>query len=172
MSLIRPIVANHLCVRVYRSFHEGKHKLDYFVISYFIFYDHHFCFPAKLVGGFTLSDFLYKPWSQVSSLLPGTCLHFISRTGFSIPTARRFSSNVRYSIFMQEKVLTSVHSMRIEPTNLILVGTRGYIWLVRHKISECHPFRFDGWKPDIHRSQSVIQGRDRIIRIWVVHYIY
>ena len=38
---------------------------------------------------------LDKPWSQVSSLLPPvTCLHFLSRIGFSIPTARRFSSNV------------------------------------------------------------------------------
>ena len=37
---------------------------------------HHFYFPAQLVGGFTLSDLLDKPWSQVSSLPPGTCLHF------------------------------------------------------------------------------------------------
>ena len=32
-----------------------------------------------------------KPWSQVSSLLlPGPCLQFLSRIGFSTPTARRF----------------------------------------------------------------------------------
>ena len=44
------------------------------------------------------SDFLDKTWSQVSSLLPpGTCLYFLSRIGFSIPTARRFSSNVAKS---------------------------------------------------------------------------
>ena len=39
-------------------------------------------------------------WSQVSTLLPpSTCLCFSSRihTGFSIPTARRFSSNLMYS---------------------------------------------------------------------------
>ena len=55
-------------------------------------------FPAQLVGSFTLSDRLDKPWSQVSSLLiPGTCLQFLSRIGFSIPTARRFSSNVANS---------------------------------------------------------------------------
>ena len=35
-----------------------------------ICFDHHFYFPAQLVGGFTLSDLLDKPWSQVSSLLP------------------------------------------------------------------------------------------------------
>ena len=73
----------------------------------------HFYFPTQLVGGFTLSNFLDKPWSQVSSLLPpGTCLQFLWRIGFSIPTARRFSSNIansrsrafRISIFMQEKV--------------------------------------------------------------------
>ena len=35
-------------------------------------------FPAQLVRGFTLSDVLDKPWSQVSSLLPpGTRLPFI-----------------------------------------------------------------------------------------------
>ena len=59
---------------------------------------HYFYFPAQLVGGFTLSDLLDKPWSQVSSLLPHrTCLQFLSRIGFSIPTARRFSSNVANS---------------------------------------------------------------------------
>ena len=26
---------------------------------------HHFYFPAQLVGGFTLSDLLNQPWSQV-----------------------------------------------------------------------------------------------------------
>ena len=50
------------------------------------------------MGDFTLSDLLDKPWSQVSSLLPpGTCLQFLSRIGFSIPTALRFSSNVANS---------------------------------------------------------------------------
>ena len=57
-----------------------------------------FYFPALLVGSFTLNKLLDKPWSQVSSLLPpGTCLLFLSRIGFSIPTARRFSSNVANS---------------------------------------------------------------------------
>ena len=74
-------------------------------------------FPAQLVG-FTLSDLLDKPWLQVSSLVPpGTCLQFLSRIGFSIPTARRFSSNVanscsralrKINFFMQEKVPTSM----------------------------------------------------------------
>ena len=57
-------------------------------------------------------------WSQVSSLLPpGTCLQFLSRIGFSIPTARRLSSNVansrfrafRESICAQEKVPTNLY---------------------------------------------------------------
>ena len=38
-------------------------------------YSYHTYFPAQLVGGFTLSDHLDKPWSQVSSLPPGMCLH-------------------------------------------------------------------------------------------------
>ena len=51
-----------------------------------VYFFDHFYFPAQLVGGFTLSDLLDKPWSQVSSLLPhGTRLQFLSRTGFSIP---------------------------------------------------------------------------------------
>ena len=83
-----------------------------------MYIDHHFYFPAQLVGGFALSDLLDKPWSQVSSLLPpGTCLQFLSRIGVSIPTARRFSSNVanlrsrafRESICAQEKVPTNLY---------------------------------------------------------------
>ena len=47
------------------------------VLTLFYFsFNHHFYCPAQLVGGFTLSDLLDKPWSQVSCLLPlGTCLH-------------------------------------------------------------------------------------------------
>ena len=40
---------------------------------FFVVVDHHFYFPAQLVGGFTLSDLMDKPWSQVSSLLPPDC---------------------------------------------------------------------------------------------------
>ena len=44
---------------------------------FLFFFNHHFHFPAHLVGGFALKDLLDKPWSQVSALLhPGTCLHF------------------------------------------------------------------------------------------------
>ena len=57
-----------------------------------------FYFPAQLIGGFSLSDLLDKPWSQVTSHLPpGTCLQFLSRVWFNIPTARRSSSNVANS---------------------------------------------------------------------------
>ena len=57
----------------------------------------------------------------MSSLLPpGTCLQFLTRIGFSIPTARRFSSKVpnsrfrafRESICAQEKVPT-IYAVRI-----------------------------------------------------------
>ena len=73
--------------------------LYFFVLFCFdSIFDHHLHFPAQLVGGFTLSNLLDKSWSQVSSPLPsGTCLHFLSRIGFSIPSARRFSSNVANS---------------------------------------------------------------------------
>ena len=57
-----------------------------------------FYFSAQLLRGFALSDISDNPWSQVSSLLlPGTCLQFLSCIGFSIPTARRFSSSVASS---------------------------------------------------------------------------
>ena len=70
-----------------------RHRSTY----WFFFQNHHFHFPAQLVG-FTLSDLLDKPLSQVSSLLPpDTCLQFLSRIGFSIPTARQFLSNVANS---------------------------------------------------------------------------
>ena len=90
-----------------------------------------FTFQPNSVGGFTLSDLLDKPWSRVSSLLPpGTCLRLLSRIGFGIPTARRFSSSVaivtnsrsrafRLSIFIQENLPSSMHSVRHEPTKLI-----------------------------------------------------
>ena len=112
-----------------RTFSGGR--TDFFIL-FFLF--QHFYFPAQVVGGFTLSDLLDKPWSQVSSLLPpGTRLQFLSRIGFSIPTARRFSSNVansrsrafRYSIFYARKSpYEYVHSVRIELAKRILVGTR------------------------------------------------
>ena len=88
---------------------------SFFLLSFLL--NHHFHFPAQLVGGFTLRDLLDKSWQQVSSLLrPGTCLQFLSRKGFSIPTARGFSSNVANSrsrafpnhIFMREEVPTSM----------------------------------------------------------------
>ena len=40
-----------------------------FIFIFIYFFNDHFYFPAQLVGGFTLSDLLDKPWSQVSSLL-------------------------------------------------------------------------------------------------------
>ena len=47
--------------------------------TFFFFFSHTFTFQL-----------LDKPWSQVSSLLlSGSCLQFLSRIGFSNPTARR-----------------------------------------------------------------------------------
>ena len=106
------------------------------LLFYYFFFSFFFItyFPAQLVGGFTLSDLLDKPWSRVASLPPGTCLQFLSRTGFSIPTARRFSSNVansrsrafRSSFFFcaRKSPYEYMHSVRIELAKLILVGTR------------------------------------------------
>ena len=61
---------------------------------YVLIFYHHLYFPVQLAGDFTLSDLRDKPWSQVSSLPPGTCFQLLSRIGFSITIARRFSSNV------------------------------------------------------------------------------
>ena len=51
---------------------------------------HYFVFLFLFSHTFTF-QLLDKPWVQVSSLLPpGSCLQFLSRIGFSNPTARRF----------------------------------------------------------------------------------
>ena len=55
----------------------GQHRRYFYLFIYFF----------RTFFTFQLLD---KPWSQVSSLLPpGSCLQFISRIGFSNPTARR-----------------------------------------------------------------------------------
>ena len=68
------------------------------LFAIYLFFGHHFYFPAKLVGGFTLSDLTDKPWTQVSSLLPPRCKRaFIFCRGLGsafIPAARRFPSNL------------------------------------------------------------------------------
>ena len=75
------------------------HLYTILLLYVYTFFYYHFYLPAHLVGGFTLSDLLDKPWSQVSSLVPpGTYVpSFLSRIGFSVPIARRFSSNVANS---------------------------------------------------------------------------
>ena len=48
-----------------------------------MFFSGGFVSSLLLVGGFTLNEFLDKPWSQVSTLLPpGSCLYFVSRIGY------------------------------------------------------------------------------------------
>ena len=72
-----------------------------------------------------LFQLLDKLWSQVSALLPpGTCLQFLSCAGFSIPTARRFSSIVANSrfrafrelIWEQEKVPSNFYEYALGGT--------------------------------------------------------
>ena len=87
------------------------------------------------------SKLLDKPWSQVSSLLPpGSCLQFLGRTGFSIPTARRFFIEY-YRVLLTHalafsasqvvrkkkspRIHTSIHSGGFEPTKLTLCQARG-----------------------------------------------
>ena len=49
-----------------------------------------FTFQLNSYVGFTLSDLLDKPWSQVSSLPPGTCLQFLfERSEFLIDTPHK-----------------------------------------------------------------------------------
>ena len=63
---------------------------------------------------------------------PGTCLHFLSRIGFSIPTARRFHRMLLTHalalsadhFFSRKSPYEYVHSVIIELVKLILVGTR------------------------------------------------
>ena len=91
-----------------------------------------FYFPTQRLRGFALSDISDKPWSRASSLLPpGTCLRFLSRIGFSIPTARRFSSSVASSrsrafcqsfFYARKSSYEYVHMVRIQRAKLILVG--------------------------------------------------
>ena len=92
------------------------------VYLFFWFFSHTFTFQR-----------LDKPWSQVSSLLPpGSCLQFfLSRIGFSNPTARRFFRRVLLthalalsaSQFVLKKkspqIYTSMHSAGLELTKLI-----------------------------------------------------
>ena len=82
---------------------------------------------------------LDKLWSQVSSLSPpGTCLHFLSRIGFSIPTARRFSRSrvFRESTCAQEKVPTNFREYSLGGT--VKVCDKGLVpWhLLLHRIYE------------------------------------
>ena len=84
-----------------------------------LFFSFFFC----LTFTFQLLD---KLWSQVSSLLPpGTCLQFLlSRIGFSIPTARRLSSNVAHSRFRAFRESQFVHKKK-SPQKFTRVCTRG-----------------------------------------------
>ena len=100
------------------------------------FFQHDFYFPALLVGGFTLDELLGKPWSQALFSPPVRVFILLSCMGFSIPTARRISSNECSQLTLSRFPLvdlvfarkaTSMHSVRFEPTKLIyhLLNHRG-----------------------------------------------
>ena len=102
----------------------------------FDYFDHHFYFPAQLVGGFTLSDLLDKSWSQVSSLFPPRYVpsifvaHRVQHSHCSSIHRMLQTHALALSashILCKKKSLRVrgyVHSVRIELAKLILVGTR------------------------------------------------
>ena len=65
--------------------------------------------------------------------LPRYVPSFLSRVGFSIPTARRFLSNVANSRSRASSPYEYVHSVRIELAKLILVGTRITLSIPSHR---------------------------------------
>ena len=108
--------------------------------------------PTSLVFFFSFFFFLHtstlqvldKPWSQVSPLPPpGSCLQFLSRIGFSNPTARRYfiewfltrAPALSASQFVHKKksprIYTSMHSEGLELAKLTY--TRLEDNLIRHR---------------------------------------
>ena len=104
------------------------------------------CHAASSVVGihfFFFSHFTFqlldKPWSQVSSLLPpGSCLQFLSPTGFSNPTAH--CSSIFYRVLLthalalfasqfvhkkkSQRIYTSMHSAGLELMKLTVYVQR------------------------------------------------
>ena len=85
-----------------------------------------FTFQLNSWEVFTLSDLLDKPWSQVSSLPPGTCLHFYRAQGSAFPllvdssiVAHSHSHFPLMNFYARNSPHEYVHSVRIEPTKLI-----------------------------------------------------
>ena len=116
---------------------KSGHQCHIYVVMYQVYtFFYHFYFAAQLVGDFTLSDLLDKPWSQVSCLLPpGTCLQFLSRIGFSIPTARRSSWNVAKSHSHMKNKNTACYY------KCCCSNTSGVIKCMRVVLLSCHCFR-------------------------------
>ena len=92
----------------------GSRRGDISVNSHFLFLvRHHFFYPpAQLVRGFTISDFLKKPWLYRSSRPPRHLPLFISRKGFSIPT-------------FQPCMLVDLH--RISPTHALALSASRFV---------------------------------------------
>ena len=53
------------CKVEFQPFNRSYSQLTFFNFLQ----NHHFYFPAQLVGGFTLSDLLDKPWCEVTEYL-------------------------------------------------------------------------------------------------------
>ena len=98
----------------------------------FFFFNHHFHFPTELVGGSTLDDLLDKPWSQVSTLLPGTWTFFVAHRVQHSHSSSIFNECTEYLITLplfpllyllyEKKALTSMLSVELKPTKMILIG--------------------------------------------------
>ena len=71
---------------------------------------------------------LDKLWSQVSSLPPlGACLQFLSSIGFSIPTARRFSSNYEAFVRTVRVVRRNAMSEKVAKNHKYMYQSTWYI---------------------------------------------
>ena len=108
-----------------------------------------FSFLFSFLHTFTF-ELLVKPWTQVSSLLlPGSCLQFLSRIGFSNPTARRLFIEgpvlLTHALALSacqfvhkkksQRIYTSKHSAGLELTKLTY--TRLEDNLIRHRGDRC-----------------------------------
>ena len=108
---------------------------------------------------------LDKLWSQVSSLLPpGTCLQFLSRIGFSIPTARRLSSNVansrfrafRESICAQEKVPTNLYEYALGGTRTLCTSCINYsVYTCGRQLLRAYTYWSTAWV-DIGQNDQIV----------------
>ena len=94
----RTLSFGRVVLRYILSARKWKLSINTRTFFFFFFFNHQLYFPAQ-IGSFIHPQRSsgQAVGSQVSSLPHRTCFQFLSRIGFSIPTARRFSSNVANS---------------------------------------------------------------------------